>query len=411
MNRLCNLLTGATLGAGVVYYFDPVVGNRRRALLRDQINHTLNKAGDALDATSRDMQNRAYGLFAELRGGLMREDANDEVLEARVRSTLGRHVSHPSAIDVSARDGVVRVSGPILAHEVDDLICAVKSVRGVQDVEDQLEVHESADNISALQGGTPRTGAPADAMQQNWSPTTRLLVGTAGTAMLLRCLARRSATSGLLGTAGFALAMRALTNQDMGRAFGVSGGRRGVDIRKTMLINRPVEEVFEFLSDKSNYPRITDMITSVKKLGDGRIQKTIAGPAGMELTVLERITSIVPNEFLAVCSEPDSPVQYALRVWFEPDGESSSRVHIQATYNPPGGVLAHSAAWLAGLDIKSLLDDIMMRAKAYLETGQAPHDAAEQQGRGRQQRGQHNGSGHSNAAGGSGEAARGSQTA
>jgi hypothetical protein len=28
------------------------------------------------------------------------------------------------------------------------------------------------------------------------------------------------------------------------------------------------------------------------------------------------------------------------------------------------------------MDLKSLLDDIMMRAKSYLETGVEPHDAA-----------------------------------
>ena len=175
-------------------------------------------------------------------------------------------------------------------------------------------------------------------------------------------------------------------------------------MQKTTVINRPVEEVFEFLSDKSNYPRISDMITSVNELDDGSIQKTIAGPAGVELTVHERFTSLVPNEFLAVRSEPDSPIQYALRAWFEPEGDSATRVHIQATYNPPGGVLTHSVAWLAGMDIKSLFDDIMMRAKSYLESGKQPHDAAQLQGRKREHAGRHNGSGKSKATKESGEA-------
>jgi uncharacterized membrane protein len=392
MNRLCNFLTGATVGAGFLYYFDPVLGNRRRALVRDQINHGFNKAGDAIDATVRDMQNRAYGLFAEARGCLTSDHADDEIIAQRVRSKMGRHVSHPSSIEVSAHNGVVHLNGPILAHEVDDLVCAVKSVRGVEDVVDNLEIHESAENISALQGGRPRTGDPVDVMQANWSPTTRLLMGAAGTALMMRCATRRTPAAALLCPVGFAMAMRAVTNLELGRALGATGGRRGTTIQKTTTIDRPVEEVFEFLSDKSNYPRITDMITSVKELGDGRIQKTIAGPAGVELTVEERFTSIVPNEFLAVRSEPNSPIQYAMRVWFEPEGDSSTRVHIQATYNPPGGVLAHSAAWLAGMDIKTLFDDIMMRAKSYLESGREPHDAAKSEGQAHH-RSQHNGSG------------------
>ncbi|HEX2477206.1 MAG TPA: SRPBCC family protein, partial [Lacipirellulaceae bacterium] len=272
-----------------------------------------------------------------------------------------------------------------------------------QDVVDDLEVHDSAENISALQGGAPRTGEPVDVMQANWSPTTRLLMGAAGTALMMRCATRRTPAAALLCPAGFAMAMRAVTNLELGRAIGAAGGRHGTTIQKTTTINRPVEEVFEFLSDKSNYPRITDMITSVKELGDGRIQKTIAGPGGFELTVEERFTSIVPNEFLAVRSEPNSPIQYALSMWFEPEGDSSTRVHIQATYNPPGGVLAHSAAWLAGMDIKSLFDDVMMRAKSYLESGKQPHDAAQAKGRERQHAGHHDGSGKSKPTKASGE--------
>jgi uncharacterized membrane protein len=310
---------------------------------------------------------------------------------------MGRHVSHPSSIEVSARNGVVHLCGPILAHEVDDLVCAVKSVRGVEDVVDALEVHESAENISALQGGVPRTGEPVDVMQTNWSPTTRLLMGAAGTALMMRCATRRTPAAALLCPAGLAMALRAVTNQEMGRALGYAGGRRGITIQKTTTINRPVEEVFEFLSDKTNYPRITDMITAVKEVGDGRIQKTIAGPAGFELTVEERFTSIVPNEFLAVRSEPNSPIQYAMRVWFEPQDDASTRVHIQATYNPPGGVLAHSAAWLAGMDIKTLFDDIMMRAKTFLESEKQPHDAAKGQGDAHHERSKHNGSGKAKA--------------
>jgi uncharacterized membrane protein len=250
----------------------------------------------------------------------------------------------------------------------------------VRDIEDHLDVHASAENISALQGSVPRTGEPIDFMQENWSPTGRLLGGMAGAMLMSNCLTRRGPMSMLLGTAGTVLTLRALVNQDSRRLFGVGGGRRGIDYRKTIEINKPVNEVFAFLTDFKNYPRISEAITSVRELGDGRIQKTIAGPAGTELTLQERITQLVPNESIASRSEPNSPIQYAKRVWFEPVDESCTRVHIDATYNPPGGVLAHSLAWLAGVDLKSVLDDFLMRAKSYLETGKRPHDAARPNG-------------------------------
>jgi hypothetical protein len=213
MNRVCNFLTGASLGAVGMYFLDPIVGNRRRALVRDQVNHTFHKAGDAADATWRDLQNRAYGLVAEMRGCISGGEADDEIIAQRVRSKMGRYVSHPSAIEVSARNGVVRLAGPILAHEVDDLISAVKSVRGAWDVEDHLEVHESAENISALQGGVPRFGEPVEWMQQNWSPTARLLAGLGGGALILNCCARRTPGAAVMGIAGALLSLRALANR------------------------------------------------------------------------------------------------------------------------------------------------------------------------------------------------------
>jgi uncharacterized membrane protein len=220
-------------------------------------------------------------------------------------------------------------------------------------------------------------------MQENWSPTARLLAGMAGSTLMMKCLTRRSPLGLLVGTAGCVLTLRALTNQETKRTLGIGGGRRGVDVQKSIDIDQPVEEVYAFLSDPTNYSLITDMVKSVDELGADRYQKTLVGPGGAELKIRERITRREPNHFIACRSEPDSPIQYAIRAWFEPTDEARTRVRIQATYNPPGGVLTHSIAWLAGLDLKSQLDEMLMRAKSHLETGRQPHDSKQRQANGR----------------------------
>jgi hypothetical protein len=158
MYRLISFVKGAAIGAGLMYFFDPVVGNRRRALVRDQLYHLMNKGCDVADAKWRDTRNRLYGQYAELRSARATDRPSDRVLCDRVRSEMGRHISHPAAIEVDAHDGTVILSGSILADELDELLCAVHSVRGVQSVEDHLEVHDSVGTISALQGGRQRTG-------------------------------------------------------------------------------------------------------------------------------------------------------------------------------------------------------------------------------------------------------------
>lgn len=227
MNRFTNLLTGAGLGAGLMYLLDPDRGNRRQALIRDQLRHAVSKTSRGADAAFRDAQHRIYGTFAEARGLLTKDDATDDVLVSRVRSKMGRYVTHPSAIEVAAHNGLVTLRGPVLAHEADDLLCAAKSVRGVREVVNQLEVYDSPGNISALQGEGERWGEPSEWMQTYWAPTTRVVAGALGGALMINCLARRTPAAILLGTAGFGLMLRAMTNLETKRLLGIRDQRGG----------------------------------------------------------------------------------------------------------------------------------------------------------------------------------------
>lgn len=146
------LLGGIGLGAGLMYLLDPQGGGRRRALARDKAVHGLKVSGKALRKTSINVGNRTRGIVAEAGSLLHRGSADDRKLEERVRSKMGRHVSHPSAIQAHCENGRVTLSGPVLASEADELLSKVKKVKGVHEVEDRLEVHESAEGVPALQG-------------------------------------------------------------------------------------------------------------------------------------------------------------------------------------------------------------------------------------------------------------------
>jgi uncharacterized membrane protein len=375
MNRLSNWLTMTGVAAAFAYYWDPDLGRRRRSLVRDQLLHAFSKTGRAIDTTFRDVEHRLYGTYAELRGCLKGRDTSDEVVVDRVRSKMGRYVSHPSSLAVVARDGIVTLRGPILTHEVDDFLTAMKSIPGVVDIIDQLDPHETSEDISAFQGGVPRTGEPAEWRQEIWSPAARLAAGTIGAALMLNCATRRNALSPILGVAGFGLFLRAATNTELKRLFGLSGGRRGLEFQKTILINRPVDEVFSLLADPTRYPEFSDVICSVRALGDDRYQKTLRLPGGIETSITEQLTAYEPDQLVACRSESGSPLKYAGRVRFVPLSDSQTKVEVHATYNPPGGILSHAAAAIAQLDLKSQLNNTLMRAKSYLETGRAPHDA------------------------------------
>jgi hypothetical protein len=209
------LLKSLALGAGAMYLFDPILGRRRRALLRDQGVRTLHAASDFLDKAVRDAQHRIEGTLAEVSHVVSDDPANDDVLVERVRSKLGRFVSHPRAIEVSAFDGRIVLSGPVLADEVPSLLRGIRGVRGVRDIENYLETHQPEEHVPVLQGGRPRVGEQFEWMQANWSPAVRLAAGGLGGFWMLNCLARRSPSALCWGTIGFGLLLRSVSNRSV----------------------------------------------------------------------------------------------------------------------------------------------------------------------------------------------------
>jgi gas vesicle protein len=183
------LLIGVGVGAAIAYMLDPNRGRRRRALVADQVRRASGKTRDAIDATMRDMTNRAVGIAAAARGRLANDDVDDATVIERVRAKLGRVCSHPRAIDVEVDDGNVTLRGPLLKSELDSVLGGVAAVRGVRSVNNELEQHVSAEGVPSLQGSSNVAGPTLDVLQRNWAPGTQALVAAAGLAATGVCIA------------------------------------------------------------------------------------------------------------------------------------------------------------------------------------------------------------------------------
>jgi uncharacterized membrane protein len=374
--KKASIITGSIgLGAGLMYLFDPDRGKRRRALMRDKAAHGVSKTGDAISKTSRDLTHRARGVMADAGSLLYRKDVDDEVIVARVRSKLGRLVSHPHAITVTSENGQVTLRGPILAGEAENLINRVSAIAGVKGVENGLEVHEESEHISALQGGEPRTGRSFAFSKTNWSPTARLIAGTAGGALAFYALRGRNPLRTPIAAAGLSLFTRALTNIELPRLVGV-GRKPGIEVQKVINIAAPVERVFEFWNRHEDFPLFMSNVKEVRKTGEGRYHWTVAGPAGVPVEWDAEITKLIPNKSLEWESLEGSAIEQKGRVLFQALSEGETSIEIKMSYNPPAGVLGHLVAKLFGADPKSEMDADLMRVKTYIETGRLPHDAA-----------------------------------
>jgi uncharacterized membrane protein len=362
------ILLSAVGGALAMYFLDPQAGRRRRARTRDKMQHYQRRVRDGYDLTLRDTRQRARGLLATGRRVLRRESVADETLTERVRAVLGRYASHPHALEVSSQEGAVTLSGPILAHEVHPLLHAAKGVAGVRSVHNDLQPHRDTEHVSSLQGGVPRRGARFELLQKSWSPAARLAVAGFGFALL----ARRGIFARL---GGVALVARALSNLDFETLLGL-GHAHGIEVNKTLCVDAPVREVFAFWSDYQNFPRFMTNVREVR-VSEDRSHWIVNGPAGVPVEWSSELVRFEQDALIEWRSLPGSKVRHDGVVRFEPAGEAGTRVSVCLRYVPPGGALGHAVASLLGADPKTEMDGDLMRMKGMIETGRAPHDAAQ----------------------------------
>lgn len=223
------VVASVALGALAMYLADPDRGRRRRALVKDKMKSVAARGGKAFDVATRDLGNRAHGWRAQARHMIGRggKEIDDDMLVAHVRQKMGRATSHARAIHVAAEQGVVTLSGPVLTHEAQDVLDVAHRVAGVREVVDELQPHDTAENISSLQGSGRVRGNGTAALRENWTPASRVLAALGGGTLGMMGLARHTRGSMLLGAAGLGLMMRGMTNTPLKRLAERRSGRPG----------------------------------------------------------------------------------------------------------------------------------------------------------------------------------------
>jgi len=365
--KLKMLLTTVGLGAGLAYFFDPQQGEQRRALLRDKANSLVNRMDDSIYATVEDTRNKTRGVLSEWTAKLSNQDSPDWILGERVRNTLGRLTPHSRGLGVRAEEGQIHLSGSILREEKDPILKAASRTRGVRDVVDELQVFDTAEEMSALQDVTSSQSQTVPAWgQQNLSPATRLLSSVGGSLLTLYGLKRRGMAGPVLSTAGLLLTARGMTNLDTSSLLGLGTGSNGIRVQKTVNISAPIDEVYRFWHNFENFPLFMDHVKEVS-VQNGLSTWKVAGPAGSSMEFQSHITRDVPNESIAWQTIPDSQIHHTGVVRFEENWDGGTRVTVQMTYMPPAGIVGHKVAELFGVDPRQAMQDDLMRLKALLE--------------------------------------------
>ena len=359
-------LAGAAIGAAAMYLSDPDRGRRRRALIRDKMVSTAHRSGGAIGVASRDLANRMQGMRAKTGRLFSRRGkaTDDQHLIERVRSKVGRAVSHPHAVKVHAQDACVILSGPVFAHEKQQLLEAVRSVPGVRSIDDALQAHVQSDGVPSLQGeGRPRL-LHAPILQGNWPPAWRAAATLGGGALGAYGLRQRSVLGLATAALGIGLLARGLANMQA-RSYGRSGSQ-SIELHKTIYIDAAPETVFDAWSNYENFPQFMSNVQEVREIGDGRSHWVVNGPAGTQIEWDAVVTESERPRTLAWRTTQEAQVAHTGRVRLEPDGEGT-RVHVHMTYRPPAGALGDAVATLFHGNPKNQMDEDLLRMKSRIE--------------------------------------------
>ena len=353
-SRLAWILGGVSLGAIAMYLADPDRGRQRRAYARDTVRSAMSSTGEALNVARHDIGSRMQDWRAQASNLMSRrtEQLDDVILKQRVRQQIEHAVSNPQAIEIDAQQGGVTLrGGPVRSYERQNLLDTVRRVDGVTRVDDYLDVRDQSAGYSSFQPRQAETHWRRSAGIEKLSPTVSAIAMLAGGAFgLYWLMTQRGEPTGMRG--------------------------RAITVNKSIYIDARPERVYDIWSTYENFPRFMSNVQEVRDLGGGRSHWIVRGPAGAHVEWDAHLTESRRGELLAWQSEPGSSVENRGWVRFDPEG-NGTRVSVHMSYTPPAGTVGHALASLFGTDPKQQMDEDLMRMKTFVETGQAPRDAAQ----------------------------------
>jgi uncharacterized membrane protein len=234
-------------------------------------------------------------------------------------------------------------------------------------------------------GAHPTVRAAVEADRSAWGrkanvgEVERWICGIAGAALVARGLTRPSLGSLAMAAVGGSLLYRGATGYcGLYDRLGIStadvqgrGSHHGILVKRSVTVNRPVEEAFAFWRDFENLPRFLRHLKSVKATDATHSHWVARGPIGMEVEWDAEVFNEKPNELIAWRSLEGSEVDHAGSVRFrKAPADRGTEVLVELNYEPPGGRLGASIAWLFGEEPRIQIEDDLRRFKQVMETGE-----------------------------------------
>ena len=148
-----------------------------------------------------------------------------------------------------------------------------------------------------------------------------------------------------------------------------------MNIRSSMTINKPREEVYAFWRQLGNLPLFMRHLEQVDERDSTHSRWIANGPGGVGTLEWEaEIVKEEPGTLLGWRSITGSQVATAGRVTFEDTANGGTAMKIMITYRPPAGHVGTGLAWLLNSAFERIVQEDIQRFKHFMETGVVVND-------------------------------------
>lgn len=248
--------------------------------------------------------------------------------------------------------------------------------------------------MTVMTSGPRRVPADHAGDDANVGSTERWVSIAAGSALVVRGIARRDAGGALLALLGAVLVHRGATAhcplyaalgvdtahpEDTGPALvrmhaegAVLQASDAARVERSVTIARPAAELYAFWKQPANLPRIFEFLESVTTLDATHARWRATPIAGVPIEWTAEVIVDVPDERIAWKSG-DSRIPNAGSVSFRPaPGDRGTEVRLVLEWLPPAGRAGQLAARLVGRDPDRHVREGLRRFKQLVETGTVP---------------------------------------
>jgi uncharacterized membrane protein len=151
-------------------------------------------------------------------------------------------------------------------------------------------------------------------------------------------------------------------------------GQRGIQVQRSVTVNKPRDELFRIWRNFENLPRFMTHLNRVdvdESTGGTRSHWVAKAPLGREVEWDSEVTEERENEYIAWKSLQGSSVESTGAVEFrdDPSGRGTI-VSVAMEYHPPAGSMGAAVAKLFGEEPSTQIREDLRHFKQYMETGE-----------------------------------------